>query len=160
MVSPCHVWLAGGAHTPCHSWRCDIKSHSCCCNCPRDGTCCSFFSALYTCAGCNFKTLFCTGTLWHTGIDWTSSCAFYKINLRGRLVLNKEDKPYATKDITAKLHKLCKVKGPRHMLSLAREFFEFFFLTRRDAHRLGSQYCKLEARSEGEKNIRRGVELC
>jgi hypothetical protein len=38
-----------------------------------------------------------------------------KINLRGRLVLNKGDKPYATTDIYAKLQKLWKVKESWHM---------------------------------------------
>ena len=62
-----------------------------------------------------------TPTAYSWGLD------FCKINLRGRLVLNKGDKPHATKDITAKLQKLWKVKGPWHMLSLGRGFYEFFF---------------------------------
>jgi len=57
---------------------------------------------------------------------------YCKINLRGRLVLNKGDKPYATKDITAKLQKLWKVKGPWHMLSLGRWLYEFFFASQED----------------------------
>jgi len=32
----------------------------------------------------------------------------FKVNFRGRLVLNKGDKPYCSKDIVAKLHKLWK----------------------------------------------------
>jgi len=48
------------------------------------------------------------------------------------LVLNKGDKPYATKDITVKLQKLWKVKGPWHMLSLGRGFYEFFFASQED----------------------------
>lgn len=34
-----------------------------------------------------------------------------KVNLRGRLVLNKGDTPYSSKDIVAKLHKLLKTAG-------------------------------------------------
>jgi len=65
-------------------------------------------------------------TTYSRGLDYC------KINLRGRLVLNKGDKPYATKDITAKLQKLWKVKGPWHMLSLGRGFYEFFFASQED----------------------------
>lgn len=39
-------------------------------------------------------------TAYSRGLDYC------KANLRGRLVLNKGDKPYATKYITAKLHQL------------------------------------------------------
>jgi len=56
---------------------------------------------------------------------------YCKTNLRGRLVLSKGDKPYATKDITAKLHKLWKI-GPWHMASLGRGFYEFFFASQED----------------------------
>jgi len=59
---------------------------------------------------------------------------YCKINLRGRLILNKGGKPYATKDITAKLQKLWKVKGPWHMLSLGRGFYEFIFSSQEDMH--------------------------
>ena len=37
---------------------------------------------------------------------------FCKTNLRGRLVMNKGDKPLSSKDLAAKLQKLWKVKGP------------------------------------------------
>jgi len=57
-----------------------------------------------------------SNTTYSRGLD------FCKINHRGRLVLNKGDKPYATKDITAKLQKIWKVKGPWHMLSLGRGY--------------------------------------
>ncbi|AES88682.2 hypothetical protein MTR_4g060870 [Medicago truncatula] len=53
-------------------------------------------------------------TAYSRGLDYC------KANLRGRLVLNKGDKPYATKDITAKLHQLWKTKGPWQMASLGR----------------------------------------
>ena len=43
---------------------------------------------------------------------------FCKTNLRGRLVLNKGNKPYATKEIKCKLHKLWKTTRAWHMLSL------------------------------------------
>jgi len=67
-----------------------------------------------------------SNTTYSRGLD------FCKINLRGRLVLNKGDKPYATKDITAKLQKIWKVKGPWHMLSLGRGYYEFFFASQED----------------------------
>jgi len=63
-----------------------------------------------------------SNTTYSRGLD------FCKINLRGRLVLNKGDKPYATKDITTKLQKIWKVKGPWHMLSLGRGYYEFSLL--------------------------------
>jgi len=52
---------------------------------------------------------------------------FCKTNLRGRIVLNKGDKPYTTKDIESKLQKLWKIGGAWRMLSLGRGFYEFFF---------------------------------
>jgi hypothetical protein len=67
-----------------------------------------------------------SSTAYSRGVD------FCKINLRGRLVLNKGDKPYATKDVTAKLQKIWKVKGPWHMLSLGRGFYAFFFVSQED----------------------------
>jgi len=67
-----------------------------------------------------------SSTAYSRGVDYC------KINLRGRLVLNKGDKPYATKDVTAKLQKIWKVKGPWHMLSLGRGFYEFFFASQDD----------------------------
>jgi len=50
-----------------------------------------------------------------------------KSNLRHRLILNKGDKPYSTKDIVAKLHKVWKVSGHWRLLSLSRGFYEFSF---------------------------------
>lgn len=50
-----------------------------------------------------------------------------KINLHGRLVLNKGNKPYSSKDVFAKLQKVWKVIGQWRMLSLGRGFYEFFF---------------------------------
>jgi len=50
-----------------------------------------------------------------------------KIDLRGWLVLNKGDKPYSSKDLSAKLQKLWKVKGPWHLTSLGQGFYEFYF---------------------------------
>jgi len=67
-----------------------------------------------------------SNTTYSRGLD------FCKINLRGRLVLNKGDKLYATKDITAKLQKIWKVKGPWHMLSLGQGYYEFFFASQED----------------------------
>jgi len=49
-----------------------------------------------------------------------------KTNLRGRLVLSKGDKPYSSKDLAAKLQTTWKVKGPWHLTSLGREYFEFY----------------------------------
>jgi len=57
---------------------------------------------------------------------------FCKTNLRGWLVLNKGDKPLSSKDLAAKLQKLWKVKGPWHLSSLCRGFYEFFFNSQED----------------------------
>jgi len=57
---------------------------------------------------------------------------FCKSNLRGRLVLNKGDKPYSTKEIESKLQKLWKTGGAWHMLSLGRGYYEFFFANEMD----------------------------
>lgn len=65
-------------------------------------------------------------TAYSRGLDYC------KANLRGRLILNKGDKPYATKDITAKLQQLWKIKGPWHMTPLGRGFYEFFFASQED----------------------------
>jgi len=48
--------------------------------------------------------------------------AFCKTNLRGRLVMNKGDKPYATKEIQSKLQKLWKTTGAWSMTSLGRGY--------------------------------------
>jgi len=55
-----------------------------------------------------------------------------KTNLRGRLVLNKGDKPYATKEIKSKLQQLRKTTGACSMMSLGRGYYEFFFATKMD----------------------------
>ena len=55
-----------------------------------------------------------------------------KRNLRGRLVLNKADKPYASKEIEEKLRKQWKTAAPWTLLSLGRGFYEFFFDTETD----------------------------
>jgi len=58
--------------------------------------------------------------------------AFCKRNLCGRLVLNKGDKPYTTKDIYSKLHNQWKTKGAWSMTSLGRGYYEFFFSSEED----------------------------
>jgi len=55
-----------------------------------------------------------------------------KTNLRGRLLLNKGDKPYATKEIQSKLQKLWKTTRAWSMVSLGRGYYEFFFATKMD----------------------------
>jgi hypothetical protein len=50
-----------------------------------------------------------------------------KRNLRGRLVLNKGDKPYTTKEIQQRLEKHWKTTAAWSMLSLGRGYYEFFF---------------------------------
>ncbi|KEH40670.1 DUF4283 domain protein [Medicago truncatula] len=57
---------------------------------------------------------------------------FCKRNLRGRLVLNKGDKPYTTKDIYSKLHNHWKTKGAWSITSLGRGYYEFFFSSEED----------------------------
>jgi hypothetical protein len=58
--------------------------------------------------------------------------AVCKRNLCGRLVLNKGDKPYATKDIHLKLQKQWKTIGAWSMLSLGKGFYEFTFASETD----------------------------
>lgn len=53
-------------------------------------------------------------------------------NLRGRLVLNKGDKLYTSKEIEVKLQKQWKTTAPWTLLSLGRGFFEFFFASESD----------------------------
>jgi hypothetical protein len=60
--------------------------------------------------------------------------ALCKRNLRGRLVLNKGDKPYATKDIQLKLQKLWSTTDTWSMLSLGQGYYEFFFAIETDMH--------------------------
>jgi len=67
-----------------------------------------------------------TDAVYYRGLD------VCKTKLHGRLVLNKGDKPYSSKDITVKLQKLWKVKGPWHLLSLGWGFYEFFFASQED----------------------------
>jgi hypothetical protein len=55
-----------------------------------------------------------------------------KRNLRGRLVLNKGDTPYSTKDIHTKLQNHWKTAGPWSMRPLGRGFYEFTFATEND----------------------------
>jgi len=47
--------------------------------------------------------------------------------LRGRLTLNKGDKPYMARDLATKLGKLCKMVHEWKMISLGRVFMTFFF---------------------------------
>jgi hypothetical protein len=63
---------------------------------------------------------------------YTSGLDACKINLRGRLVFSKGDKPLSSKDLAAKLQKLWKVKGPWHLTPLGRGFYEFFFNSQED----------------------------
>ena len=57
---------------------------------------------------------------------------FCKANLRGRLVLNKGDKPSSTREIESRLQKLWKTAGAWRMMSLGRGFYEFFFTSEMD----------------------------
>lgn len=58
--------------------------------------------------------------------------AFCKRHLRGRLVLNKGDKPYLTRDLQLKLQKQWTTTQPWTMLSLGRGYYEFFFYSEAD----------------------------
>jgi hypothetical protein len=53
--------------------------------------------------------------------------AFCKRHLCGRLVLNKGDKPYLTRDIQLKLEKQWKTTQTWTILSLGRGYYEFSF---------------------------------
>jgi len=61
---------------------------------------------------------------------------FCKTNLRGRLLLNKGDKPYSTKEIESKLQKIWKTAAPWRMMSLGRGYYEFFFASEMDMRAL------------------------
>jgi hypothetical protein len=56
----------------------------------------------------------------------------FKRHLRERLVLNKGDKPYTTKDIQMKLQKQWKNTGPWTMLSLGKGYYKFSFASEND----------------------------
>jgi len=58
--------------------------------------------------------------------------AVCKHNLRGRLILNKGDKPYTKQDIQMKLQKVWKTSANWSMTSLGRGYYEFFFGTEND----------------------------
>jgi len=53
--------------------------------------------------------------------------AVCKRNLRGRLVLNKGNKPYTTRDIQLKIHHQLKIQAEWSMRSLGRGYYEFTF---------------------------------
>ncbi|KAK2404765.1 hypothetical protein QL285_054072 [Trifolium repens] len=55
-----------------------------------------------------------------------------KMNLHGRLVLNKGDKPMSARDLSAKLSTVWKTKGQWRMISLGRGFYEFQFVSFED----------------------------
>jgi len=57
---------------------------------------------------------------------------FCKTNLRGRLVLNKGEKPYSTKEIELKLQNHRKTAESWRMMSLGRGYYEFFFASKMD----------------------------
>lgn len=61
--------------------------------------------------------------------EYFKGIEFCNCNLRGRLVLNKCDKPYTTKDIIVKLMKKWKTSGKRKMVSLGRGYYEFSFVS-------------------------------
>jgi len=65
-------------------------------------------------------------TVYEKGIDYC------KRNLRGRLVLNKGDKPCSSSEIQQKLQKQWKTSAPWSLLSLGRGYFEFFFTSESD----------------------------
>jgi hypothetical protein len=73
---------------------------------------------------------------------------YCKINLWGRLVLNKGDNPYTTREIETKLQKLWKTGGAWSMLSLGRGFYEFFFSNETDMRTVWAA---------GTMNLRPGV---
>jgi hypothetical protein len=73
---------------------------------------------------------------------------YCKINLRGRLLLNKGYKPYNTREIETKLQKLWKTGGAWSMLSLGRGFYEFFFSNETDMRTVWAA---------GTMNLRPGV---
>jgi hypothetical protein len=50
-----------------------------------------------------------------------------KRNLRGRLILNKGDKPYGSREVQTKLHQIWKNIGPWKMTPLGKGYFEFYF---------------------------------
>lgn len=53
-------------------------------------------------------------------------------NFHGRLVLNKNDKPYTAKEISDKLSKQWETAAPWKLISLGKGFFEFSFASAAD----------------------------
>jgi len=53
--------------------------------------------------------------------------AVCKRNLRGRLILNKGDKPYGSREVLTKLQHLWTNIGPWKMTPLGKGYFEFYF---------------------------------
>ncbi|KEH19946.1 hypothetical protein MTR_8g063620 [Medicago truncatula] len=55
-----------------------------------------------------------------------------KRNLRGRLILNKGDKPYGSREVQTKLQQLWTNIGPWKMTPLGKGYFEFYFSSHDD----------------------------
>jgi len=56
--------------------------------------------------------------------------------LRGRLTLNKGNKPYTTRDLAAKLGKFCKMVNKWKMISLGRGYYDLLFEQADDLRRV------------------------
>nr|ABE93038.1 N-6 Adenine-specific DNA methylase [Medicago truncatula] len=64
--------------------------------------------------------------IYEKGVDYC------KRNLRGRLILNKGDKPYTSSEIHQRLQKLWNTAAPWSLLSLGRGYYEFYFASESD----------------------------
>ncbi|KEH26132.1 DUF4283 domain protein [Medicago truncatula] len=62
-----------------------------------------------------------------------------KINLRGRLILSKGDKPYGFREVQTKLQQLWKNVGPWKMTPLGKGYFEFYFSSYEDMRSVWSK---------------------
>lgn len=71
-----------------------------------------------------------------------------KRNLRGRLILNKGDKPYSSREVQTKLQQLWKNIGPWKLTPLGKGYFEFYFSSNDDMRSVWSK---------GTQNLKPGL---
>lgn len=71
-----------------------------------------------------------------------------KRNLRGRLILNKGDKPYGSREVQTKLQQIWKNIGPWKLTPLGKGYFEFYFSSNDDMRSVWSK---------GTQNLKPGL---
>lgn len=73
---------------------------------------------------------------------YTRGLERWRHHIHGRLFLNKGDKPYTAKEVTAKLSKHWKTKGTWELIPLGRGFYEFEFSNDDDMQLTCSANCE------------------